>query len=287
MKRWLLLPLLVLGVSFLNDNPTHALSLKVAPLEYRTTLKQGEKQKGFIDVSNPTGQTVIIKTSVEAFTQTDDKGSLMFFKNEQLSAGILLDLDEFELGPREAVRMYFLADGTKLPAGDVYGAIFFSTTPAGQGSPGTSQSLRVGTLLSIVNSTPGSRKAEVTALSVPAFSLGNVLEGTYRIKNTADPKNSTGFYPNVSVKVSPLGETNTKKGSLVFAGRTRENSFSVKAPWLGVYRVSASYGTSSQSKWVVVAHPIAIIALVVLAIVFSFTFMYRKKRSQNRINRQR
>lgn len=264
-----------------------ASSLKIAPLEYRTTLKEGEKQKGFIDISNPSSRAVVVKTSVEAFTQTDDKGSLMFFKNEQLSAGILLDLDEFQLGPREAVRMYFLADGTKLPTGDVYGAIFFSTVPAEQGSAGTAQSVRLGTLLSIVNGTPGERKAEVTALAVPAFNLGNVLEGTYRVKNTADPQKSTGFYPNVSVKVWPLGERKTKNGPLVFAGRTRENTFSVNAPRIGIYQVSASYGSSSQSKWVVVAHPVAIIVLVVLATTLHFAYLFKKKKSQDRMNRQR
>ncbi len=287
MKRILFLPLLAFGLFFFSDQPVGALALKAAPLEYRVTLKKGEKQKGFIDVSNPTGQTVIVRSSVEAFTQTDDKGSLRFFKNEQLSAGIQLDLDEFELGPREAVRMYFQADGTKLPPGDAYGAIFFTTTTDTQDSAGTAQNVRVGTLLSIVNGTPGQRKAEVTSLKVPLLNFGNTLQGTYRIKNTADPKNSTGFYPNVTVKVSPFGDKKVKNGPLVFAGRTRENNFNVKAPLLGIYRVSAAYGSSSKSTFILVANPIAILAIIGLIIALKFAHIFLKKRNRILINRQR
>lgn len=287
MKRLLLIPLMMFSALFFLDDQTQALSMKVAPLEYRATLKEGEKQKGFIDVSNPTGQTVIVKTSVEGFTQTDDKGSLEFSKNEQLAAGVLLDLDEFSLGPREAVRMYFVIDGTKLPTGDGYGAIFFTSTPPGQATVGTGQSVRLGTLLSIVNGTPGSRKAEVVSLETPSFVLGNKLDGTYRIKNIGDPKTSTGFYPNVRVKVWPFGETQVKNGPLVFAGRTRENSFNLNTPWLGVYQISATHGNSSQSNWVLVAHPIALVAVAGLGIALFAGNRYRKIRKRNRMNRQR
>ena len=109
---------LLVGAFFVAP-PVSAASLKVAPLEYRTTLKQGEKKKGFIDVSNPTKETVRVRTSAQAFRQIDDNGSLQFFDNEQVSAGVLLDLDEFELGPLEAVRMYFILDSTRCVRGDL------------------------------------------------------------------------------------------------------------------------------------------------------------------------
>lgn len=287
MKRLLLLPLMLLSALYFFDEQSLALSLKVAPLEYKTTLKAGERQKGFVDVSNPTGQTVNVKTSVESFTQIDDKGSLEFSKNDQLSAGVLLDLDEFTLGPREAVRMYFVLDGTKLPTGDLYGAIFFSSTPVGQATVGTGQAVRLGSILSIVNGTPGSRKAEVISLNTPSLVLGSSLSGTYQIKNIGDPNTSTGFYPNVRVSVWPFGETKVKNGPLVFAGRSRENSFDLNTPWLGVYKVSATYGNSSQSNWILVAHPLAIIAVTILGITLFFIQKYAKKRRKIRMDRQR
>ena len=263
MRQLLVMLGLMFVGGFLSSHTAQATSLKVAPLEYRTSLVQAEKKKGFVDVSNPTDQKMTVKTSVQALRQIDDQGTVQFYDNEQLSEGVLLDLDEFELGPKEAVRMYFLLDGTKLPSGDVFGAIFFTTSPS-QATAGVGQSVRLGSVLSIVNGTPGARQASVTDISLPQFSFNPQIKGTYTIKNTADPSKSTGFYPQVSLRTIPFGESKEVAGKLVFAGRTRVNEFSINLPPIGIYRVDAQYGKSSQGKWVVVAHPAAIAVAVVL-----------------------
>jgi len=262
--------------------PSNALSLKVAPLEYRTELKTGEKKKGFIDVSNPTSQTVRVTTSAQAFKQTDDNGTLLFYDDEQISAGVQLDLDEFDLGPLQAVRMYFQLDGTKLPTGDVYGAVFFTLDPKVPKN-GVGQTIRVGTLLSVINGTPGSREAEITDLSVPLLVIGDTVNGSYRIKNTAEEGTATGFYPEVALSALPLGEKKTQTSKLVFVGRTRENPFSLKLPPLGFYRIKVSYDDSVKSQWIFVAHPVAIICIAALLVgAFTATKTIRRHRAGSR-----
>lgn len=281
MRRSLLF-LSLLGMSVLFIAPeSHAVALKAAPLEYRTSLKKGEKQKGFIDVSNPSKDTVRVTTSAQAFRQVDNDGSLQFYDNEQVKAGVRLDLDEFDLGPHEAVRMYFLLDSTKLPSGDVYAAIFFTTASAAQPNQ-VGQAVRLGTLLSIVNGTPGPRAASIMDLSVPWLQLSDTIRGSYDIKNTARPGSSTGFYPTVSLYASPFGQTKEQKGKLTFAGITRSNDFSLSVFPLGLYYVSATYGASSKAQWVVVASPLALLILAVLAAVVTVTWRYSRYQKKRR-----
>ena len=258
------------------SNSVHALGLKVAPLDYTVSLQKGEKQKGFIDLSNPTGTTLRVKSSVQAFRQTDDRGSLTFYDNEQVSAGIVPDLDEFELGPREAVRMYFLVDGTKLPKGDVFAAIFFTTVPTKQAA-GVTELVRLGTLLSITNGTPGQRQAEVADLDVPFIQFGDKLTGSYRVRNTADPEQSTGFYPSVVISVEPFYQEMVQRGRLVFAGRTRENSFELPSSRLGFYKVSAQFGDSKKEQWVFAVNGTSLAVFVVFVAMLIAFFLTRKK----------
>jgi hypothetical protein len=157
-----------------------ALGLKVAPLEYKTTLKKNERQVGIIDVSNPMGQTVHVRTSVQAFRQIDNNGGLQFYDDERTASGIKTDLGQFDLGPREALRMSFTIDGAKLPEGDVFAAIFFTTDLAVPRS-GVGQLVRVGTILSIVNKTPGSRAAEITGFNAAFLQLSDTPRGTYKV----------------------------------------------------------------------------------------------------------
>lgn len=282
MKR-LLVTLALVGAVWvtLGTTPVGALSLKIAPLEYRTDLKQGEKKKGFIDISNPTGRRIIVKSSVEAFKQTDDKGSLTFFKSEQIAAGIQLDLNEFELGPREAVRMYFQLDGTKLPSGDVFGAVFFTAAPTNKPS-GVEQAVRLGTLFSIVNGTPGPRDAKITNLSVPWLQLSDTVAGSYSIKNTANPNQATGFYPTVQLQAALFGESKKHTGKLTFAGITRSNDFSLKTLPLGIYRVSAGYQGNWKHTWVVVVSPIA---LVVVGVALGIAYILWRRFGRGRRSR--
>lgn len=282
-KTYLLaLALMLLGAAFMHGD-AHALGLKVAPLEYRTTLKTGDKQKGFIDISNPSDQKVTVRSSVQAFRQTDNQGTLQFYDDEQVAAGTRLDLDEFELGPKEAVRMFFILDSTKLPSGDVFEAIFFTTNPT-KPTVGMGEQIKLGTLLSIVNGAPGPRDAVITDVKLPFLQFDSSVRGTYTIRNTADPHAATGFYPTVSLRAQPFGERTQQRGKLVFAGRSRQNSFRVDTPPIGLYKVSVGYRNGVQSRYVLVMTPLAIMATigsVVGLIVLRKLMLWYRGRSSN------
>jgi hypothetical protein len=240
--------LVSLGIS---AQPAHAMGLMVQPLQYNITLKQGERQKGFVDVTNPSSLVATVVTSVQAFRQIDNKGTLQFFDSTATKEGIIPDLNTFELGPRETVRLYFVVDGTKLPSGDVFAALFVTIQPPSTATvSGTRQTVRVGTILSIVNGTPGSRTADVTDLSVGFFQFNTKITGTYTVKNTADPTKTTGFYPEVMIQMTPLQQRQASTSRLVYAGNTRTNPFELTTSRFGFYRISASYQGSQQSRWV-------------------------------------
>lgn len=256
--------LAMVGFVLVNATDTSALSLKIAPLDYNATLEKAEVKKGYVDVSNPEYQPVNVELDVQAFRQIDNEGSIQFYDDEQIDAGILLDYDTLKLGPREAVRVYFLLDGTKLPSGDVFAAIFASIVP--ESEEAATQSVRVGTILQIVNGTPGERIAEVTAADIPFVQFGETLSGSYTIKNTAGEKSTSGFSPEVQVSLLPFKTTQTVESPLVFAGRERANDFSLTFNRFGVYRVNVEYGDSVQSRWVLLLtqQGLAILALVVV-----------------------
>ena len=254
-------------------------SLKVQPLSYETQLQKGERKTGFIDISNPSGRSVKVATSVEAFRQVDDDGNLEFFESEAAEKGITPDLKSFTLGPREAQRMVFELDGTKLPDGDVFAVLFFTTKP--DEGVAVAQAVRVGTLFIIENGTPGSRKAEITNLQTDFLQIGSVIEGEYTVKNIAKKGQVTGFTPLVDIKLSPFGSTQQRDSSLVFAGRERSNNFSYRTNLRGLYRLSATYDDSSQLRWVLVL-PVWLLwaggALVFVGIVLFVARRRRKSR---------
>lgn len=274
MKKTIVLLVLAVVFAVFPSSLLSATSLKMQPLLYNETIAKGEKKKGFIDISNPTGQTIILQTSVQAFTQTDDNGSLQFYDNEQVRAGIIPDLSEFTIGPREALRMYFLIDGTKLPQGDVFAAIFVSTK-ANQESKGISQSVRLGTILTLVNGTPAARQASVESLSTSFINFGTSIDGSYRIKNTADSSATTGFYPEVTVQIEPFTQATKSQSPLVMTGKSREGTFSLHGDRFGIYKLTASYGNSRQSHWIFVVTgfwqwlaPLIAVLLVLVVLLF-------------------
>ncbi|HEV7951941.1 MAG TPA: hypothetical protein VGO98_01055 [Candidatus Saccharimonadales bacterium] len=246
--KWWLLGLFVAAGTVIAGAPVHAQpSLKVQPLQYEESLEKGERKKGFIDVTNPLTQVVKVNFSVEGFRQIDNKGNLAFYQDEQLSEAIQLDYYQFEIPANKTLRLYFIADGTKLPSGDVFAAIFART--ANEISSGASPSVRVGTLLILSNGTPSARNAEITELTASPVQVGASLDGVMTIKNNAPSNTSNGFFPVVTVSVWPFGSVEKVKGPLVFAGNAREVPIHLPSNQLGVYKMSASIGDSHKDVW--------------------------------------
>jgi P pilus assembly chaperone PapD len=255
-----------------------ALSLQVQPLSYQESLGKGEKKKGFIDITNPTSETITLQTSVEAFRQTDNNGSLRFYKDEQIEAGIIPDFSEFTLKGGQTMRLMFLVDGTKLPEGDIFAGLMATNLPDQKGN--MAQAVRVGTLLILTNGTPGARQAEVTSLDTSVFQLGGSVSGSYTVRNTAPSSTSSGFYPEVSISLWPFGATKKQQSSLVFAGRERSNQFELPTKQIGIYKITVGYGASQKSNWIVVASPVWIGGIILLAVALAVVVNIRRQRRQ-------
>lgn len=265
----------------LTPQPAAASGLKIAPLEYRSTLTDGETKRGFVDISNPAAEAISVRVTVQAFRQIDDDGGLQFYDDTQLNVGIIPELTTLELGSREAIRLFFTINGKSLPAGDVYAALFFTTEPK-QAQNGVGQSVRVGTLLSLVNGSPSERNAEITALSLPIIQFDNQVKGSYRVKNTG-PKDS-GFYPTVTVSSWPVGRAKQTESSLVFGGRERSNDFTYGSGY-GIHRIDVGYGGSKKSQWVLTIAPwMVVAALLVILIVSVELLLLKKRRSKPSVN---
>ena len=82
-----------------------ALSLRIAPLSYETTLGRGESKKGFVDIANSDTTVQTVKLEVQAFRQVGDDGSLQYYTDERIAAGIRLDYDEVAIGPHQTLSL--------------------------------------------------------------------------------------------------------------------------------------------------------------------------------------
>lgn len=245
MKAGLLGVCIAAALVLIGGQAVGAESLRIQPLQYQTELKKGERKKGHIDITNPSSEPVKAKFYVEAFRQVDDKGNLTFFKSEQLEKGLLLDYDSITIEARQTLRLFFIADGTKLPTGDVFGVIFAETQPL---TPtGANTTVRVGSLVMITNQTPGSRNTEISKLSVPFFQIGSVLRGTLAVKNPAPKNSATGFFPMIQVSVAPWGESMKRQGPLIFAGNTRIVDFDLPSNAFGLYEVSVQANNARKT----------------------------------------
>ncbi len=262
----------------INISDAHAMSsLSVSPLTYRTTLKKNTTQKGFIDVSNPGYESRIVNVSVQAFRYIDNDGTIQFYTDNQISEGVVPDLDSFKLGPRDAIRMYFVVNGKKLPSGDVYAAILFQSTSTKTSA--VTQSLRVGTLLSIVNGTPSERKAEITSVNAPFIQVGTQIRATFTVKNTGNPKKSTGFYPEVTLRLWPDGREKTQSSRLVFAGLSRTTDVAYTNVGFGFHKLSVTHEGNTKSTWVFTAEPVwfAIGIILIAVSVLEYLLWLRRK----------
>ena len=258
-----------------------ASSLKVEPLSYDVQLAAGELKKGFIDISNPAASSVTVTVEVQGFRQVDDRGSLEFYDDPVLAAAVTPDYRDISLGSREAMRLFFLVDGTKLPQGDLFAALFVRTIPDADGI-GTSESVRLGTLLTIVNGTGGPREAVVEQLAVNWWQIGAMINGRFTVRNPAP--DGSGFYPDVTIRLTPFGGETVQRSSLVMAGRQRENQFTIEGDRLGVYRLSVSHGASERSRWVMVVTGYwqwLLPLIVVVIMMFFVSKRHTKKRARS------
>jgi len=238
----------VFGIGFAVvfwGSQAQAESIRITPLQYQTDLKKGEKKKGSVDISNPSAERVTLRLYVNGFSQVDDKGNLAFFEDEQIKKGLLLDYDSVTLDPRQTLRLFFVADGTKLPSGDVFGVIFAETTPAN--NPGTSTSVRVGTLVMLTNGTPGPRVAEISHMDIPFFQFGDMFGGEVTVTNPAKKGSATGFFPDMTVDVAPWGGKSVFKGPLIFASNTRTFSFEKPSNQFGIYTVKITANNAEKT----------------------------------------
>ena len=268
-----------LAASLLVADSVSALGLKVAPLEYKTDLQKGERKQGFIDISNPSHQAVKVRVSVQAFRQINNEGGLQFYDDKQIQLGIKPGLADFELGPREAIRMSFVLDGSNLPKGDVYAALFL-TTDVKQPQNGVGQLVRVGTILSIVNDSKGERKAEITGVTLPFLQLGDNVQGSYKVRNTGSA--NTGFYPTATISGWPSTAAIQHQSSLVFGGRERSNNFTYQAS-VGFNFVQVGYGTTKQGQWVLVLPAwLLVVLLLIIVIIWVECMLYQKRRRHSK-----
>ncbi len=282
MKKLVASIVLVLSVVVCGPS-VHAESLKIAPLIYDdVVLGKGEVKKGFVDISNPEYQKQTVQLQVKAFRQIDDQGSLEFYSNEQVAAGITLDFDKITLDNRGAMRVYFVLNGAKLPQGDVFAAILASTIPSSRGA--AAQSVSVGTLLIIQNGTPVSHTAEIMSFDSNWLQIGDGLSARMRVRNPADAKSSTGHYPSIVVAAQPYA-TMTVKGPLLFAGRTRAVEYREQGSFFGPIYLKASVGTSSKGQLIFAVTgywrwlaPLLLVFFIVMTIVLRRSLLRRLRK---------
>ncbi len=263
--------------------PSQALTLKIAPLSYQASLEQGEKQKGFVDIANPGAIPVVVKLHVQAFRQINDAGELEFYDNQQVSAGVQLDLNEVELGAHESLHLAFLLDGSKLPQGDVFAAILGTALISG-GQGGATQSVQVGTLISATNGTPLGHEAVITRFDTPFLQIGDNVDANITVKNTADPKRYTGFYPTISYEIWPFAKENVQ-GPLIFAGRSRDITLRQSGNYIGFVSVNVAAENNHQRKIIFVITGywrwLSLLTLVALLAGSSLFYRHRNRRAKN------
>ena len=283
----LLLAGVIIFGAMMQSDAVHASGMSIAPLEYRTNLKQGEFKKGFVDIVNPELSSVDVGLSVQAFRQVNDQGGLEFYDNKNIASGIKLDLEDIELGPGEGARIYFQLDASKLPSGDVFAALF-AVPKSNNKSVLSVPSARVGTLLMIENGTPPVHHAKVQKIDTNWLQVGDGISARLLVKNT-DPSGGSaiGFSPKINVALQPYA-SRTVDGPLVFAERSREVAYRQAGSYFGPLVVQASIDGKSTSRiifavtgyWRWLA-PLLLVVFAVILIVLKRIFIRSKKHNKN------
>lgn len=244
--------------------------VQVRPLLYREKLDNGETKRGLIDLSNGSNEASEFDMSVRLFRQVGDDGSLEFYDDPDISRGIQVEVSNVELKAKEAVRIGFSVDGSKLPQGDIFAAIL--ATAEHESAPQAIVSVaQIGTLLILQNGVPGERKASIAALDIDPLQIGDAVRGAVSVTNPANSTRMTGFFPSMQITIQPLGMTTKFEGPLIYAGRTRTFDFSVPSSQFGVYKIIVAANGESASRyvflmtgvWKIVA-PLGIATLLVL-----------------------
>jgi len=259
-----------------------ASGMSMAPLEYKTSLKQDEYKKGYVDIVNPDAAKVDVQLEVQAFKQVDSSGGLEFYNDDVLKKGIQLDLSHIELGPNEGARIYFQLDADKLPSGDVFAAILAGPSLSKKNVQ-TIPSARAGTLLMIENGTPPPHHAEVNSLQTNFWQFGDKIQARFEVKNT-DPAGgkALGFIPKIDISLAPYSKK-TIDGPLVFAGNTREVAYSQPGSYFGpmVVRASIDGHASSRLVFAITGYwrwlaPVILCSIVVIIFVFNRILQNRR-----------
>ena len=269
-----LLLLAIFGLVCLLPAPAHAEvpGLQINPLKYEDTLETANVKRGYIDVANPGDTTITLQSQVQAFRQQDDEGRLAFFDDPQISDGIKVDLPNFELGPREAVRVAFSVDPVKLPKGGVYAVIFFRTIPPAQSSNASyvAESANIGTLLLLQNGPAGAHVGEISKLTLPFLQLGHGLKGSVSYRNTDRSQTAAGFSPTLSARVFPWGQSHKVASGLILPGSERRFEFVRTGSYFGLLPVTLTDTDSGQHRTVWVLALTGWYQWILLILIFAF-----------------
>lgn len=256
-------------------------SLQVAPLQYEAKLDPGKVSSGFIDVANPTGAAITIHSSVRGFRQTDTDGNLEFFDDPILATAIKPGLTEFTLGAREAVRVVFSVDASKLPQGGIYAAIFFSTSPPPESTNHSyiAEVANIGTLLMLTNGEGSTHQGQVQDINLKRLQWGSAITGTFSFTNTDHTAQPVGFKPQLNVRVLPWGSRQDTETGFVLPGSTRQFGFSRGGSYIGPLTITvADADTGTHTTTWVVACTGNYRWIMPLAIVLIAYLVYRRIR---------
>ena len=286
MKKYVLLALLLLGYClWFAPSASAADMLQVRPLLYKEKIETGQVKKGAIDLANGSDAAAEYELSVRLFRQVDNEGSLEFYDKPDVTDGIHLDVTSIELKSKDAARVTFSVDSTKLPAGDVF-AVIFITTKHTKTPQAIVPAAQVGTLLVLQNGDPGPRTAQIEQLAVTQFQTGDTIKGQVTIKNPAPADAATGFFPHMQVRLEPWGASTQFDGPLVYAGRARTFDFSVPSSQFGLYKMTVTANDASASryvflvtgKWKIIAQLLAVVLICLIALAVISSKIIRRKR---------
>lgn len=274
-----------LGYMLLTSQPVSAAdSLQVRPLLYQETIEKNQAKRGAIDIANGSEIDAEYSLSVRLFRQASNDGSLEFYDNPDVTDGIQLDITEVALKSKEVARVTFGVDGAKLPEGDIF-AVIFVTTKHATTPHAIVPAAQVGTLLILQNGTPGPRQAEIQDLALPQIQTGDKIKGTVTVRNPAAANVSTGFFPQMSVKVEPWGAASQFNGPLVYASKARTFDFSVPSNQFGFFKVTVTANNASQSQYVFLITGvwrtivgIVLIALFIVAVGLTIWRVLRRRK---------